>query len=260
MKWFKHNTTTRSDEKIARLFDRLGVEGYGVFWSILEEIARNLEGSSPTFLQFSAKNWGKTCGISAGKFRKFAEVLKEIGIFFVEFSGNEIKIDCPNILKYRDEWNNRKNKTPELLPSGSGQTTPRIDKNRTEEKRIEKESDPADLATAEEIFSLIVQLNPAHKKPNIEKWAYEVRLMRERDGRTVEQILDLFRWANRDSFWKSNIISPSKLRDKWDALTLRRATDRPKQNNLDERQAASQVMLAQLIEEAKANEAEEVKK
>ena len=45
--------------------------------------------------------------------------------------------------------------------------------------------------------------------------------MRERDGRTHEGIRDLFRWANADSFWKTNILSPGKLRKKFDDLLLK---------------------------------------
>jgi len=141
MRWFKHITTTRSDEKIGRLFDRLGVEGYGIYWCILEEIARNLEGNSPTFLQLSAKNWGKTCGISGKKFEKFSRILQEISIFSVEFFENEIRIDCPNLLKYRDEWTRRKTKTPESLRSHSGDTPGRTEQSRTEQKKKQNRTD-----------------------------------------------------------------------------------------------------------------------
>lgn len=46
--------------------------------------------------------------------------------------------------------------------------------------------------------------------------------MRERDGRTRREIADLFAWANADGFWQANILSPGKLREKWDQLVIRR--------------------------------------
>ena len=54
--------------------------------------------------------------------------------------------------------------------------------------------------------------------PDIEKWASEVRLMRERDGRTEEQIRFLIGWCQKDNFWQANILSMKKLREKFDTL------------------------------------------
>jgi len=79
-----------------------------------------------------------------------------------------------------------------------------------------------DLETAEAIYNLILTLNPKHKKPAMESWANEVRLMREKDSYSHSEILSLFRFANSDDFWKSNILSPKKLRDKWDVLTIKK--------------------------------------
>lgn len=62
------------------------------------------------------------------------------------------------------------------------------------------------------------------KEPNWTVWANEVRLMRSLDGRTHRQICELFGRANRDKFWCRNILSPSKLREKWDELALKLST------------------------------------
>ncbi|EBM5320044.1 primosomal protein I [Salmonella enterica] len=59
------------------------------------------------------------------------------------------------------------------------------------------------------------------KEPNWTAWANEIRLMRVQDSRTHKQICELFSRANRDSFWCRNILSPSKLREKWDELSLK---------------------------------------
>ncbi|WP_226019979.1 helix-turn-helix domain-containing protein [Serratia symbiotica] len=59
------------------------------------------------------------------------------------------------------------------------------------------------------------------KEPNWTAWANEIRLMCFQDGRTHKQICELFRRANRDPFWCKNILSPSKLREKWDDLSLK---------------------------------------
>lgn len=70
------------------------------------------------------------------------------------------------------------------------------------------------------MFNRIREISPGFKEPNLDSWANEVRLMRERDKRTDEQIRSVFEWANQDDFWQSNILSPAKLREKFDQLTI----------------------------------------
>ena len=38
--------------------------------------------------------------------------------------------------------------------------------------------------------------------------------------RTIKQISYLIRWTQENTFWKTNILSPNKLRQKWDKLVL----------------------------------------
>lgn len=59
------------------------------------------------------------------------------------------------------------------------------------------------------------------KEPNWIAWSNEIRLMCSQDGRTHRQICELFDRANRDSFWCKNVLSPTKLREKWDDLSLK---------------------------------------
>ncbi|CAI1502385.1 Uncharacterised protein [Serratia grimesii] len=88
-----------------------------------------------------------------------------------------------------------------------------------------------DLKCAEWIRSRIVKLYEQAaetdgevarpKEPNWADWANEIRLMSTQDGHSHKQICELFAKANRDPFWCKNILSPSKLREKWDDLTLK---------------------------------------
>ncbi len=47
-----------------------------------------------------------------------------------------------------------------------------------------------------------------------------MRLLLDRDGRTVEQVEACIRWCQQNEFWRSNILSASKLRDQYDRLRL----------------------------------------
>ncbi|WP_144459465.1 Replication protein O [Bacillus sp. LM 4-2] len=78
-----------------------------------------------------------------------------------------------------------------------------------------------DMENAEYLFKEIKNNNPDAKKPNLEKWANEFRLIRERDKRTDDQIKYLIKWTQQDDFWKSNILSPSSLRKHYDKLVVK---------------------------------------
>lgn len=75
-----------------------------------------------------------------------------------------------------------------------------------------------DLNLAEQIYLKIKEVAPKTKVPNYNSWAESIRLMRERDSHTIEEIKAVFIWANSDNFWRTNILSPSKLRDKFATL------------------------------------------
>lgn len=79
-------------------------------------------------------------------------------------------------------------------------------------------TDPVDLELATLLRDKIIENVPTLKEPNLVLWARQVRLMRERDGRTPEQIRYLIIWSQADPFWQANILSTKKLREKFDTL------------------------------------------
>lgn len=79
-----------------------------------------------------------------------------------------------------------------------------------------------DLKLAQEMFDGIRAIHPDARPPNFDRWANSLRLLRN-DGRdrTPEQIRATLAWIRADSFWKTNVLSPDKLREKWDTLQVK---------------------------------------
>ena len=109
-----------------------------------------------------------------------------------------------------------------------------------EEKRREesKSPDKRDTSLAGILILEIIKNNPRHtlarmsdaeKGKRIDRWANHVRLMREVDHHTEQEILEVIRWCQADSFWRGNIQSTEKLREKWDTLIaqMERSGKRP---------------------------------
>ncbi len=100
----------------------------------------------------------------------------------------------------------------------------------TRTKREPRPGTEQDEECARWMFGVLQAVNPTAKTPNFTTWARDVRLMRECDERTHKEICGLFRWAQNNSFWCANILSPVKLRKQWDTLAMQRRRDEaPKQ-------------------------------
>ncbi|HHB1907107.1 TPA: hypothetical protein ACOQ31_004781 [Bacillus cereus] len=93
--------------------------------------------------------------------------------------------------------------------------------NTTKKKTSCQKFSTSDLENAKLLFELMLLNNPSAKEPNLEKWANDFRLMREKDNRTDEQIKYLINWTQKDDFWSTNILSPAKLRKQFDALVVK---------------------------------------
>lgn len=138
------------------------------------------------------------------------------------------KIDKPTI-RYPGPLPEDSARTRQLL----GEASAPIERKGKERKRKEETScralrfDEEDRQVAEWMFGKIRELNPDHKTPNLDKWASDIRLMRERDKRTHQQLREIFGWANADDFWKANVLSPAALRRHWEKLAIKRKPEPP---------------------------------
>ena len=74
---------------------------------------------------------------------------------------------------------------------------------------------------SELLLNLILERNPEHKRPDLQKWALHVDRMFRLDSRRADDIEDVIKWSQADGFWQNNVISTQKLREKFDQLYLK---------------------------------------
>lgn len=76
-----------------------------------------------------------------------------------------------------------------------------------------------DIEFCEWSFGLILKVMPSTPRPrNFDSWAVHVRRMREIDKLDLKEMARVFRWANSDDFWDTNIRSTAKLRKQFPVL------------------------------------------
>jgi hypothetical protein len=75
-----------------------------------------------------------------------------------------------------------------------------------------------------QLSNLLADLIEANgiKRPTVtDKWHQEIERLNRLDGYSYEQIEKTIRWVQQDSFWRSNVLSPAKLRKQFGALQLK---------------------------------------
>jgi hypothetical protein len=125
MRWLKHLTCARRDEKITRLMEQMGAEGYGYYWLICETIAESMDKSDRCGLIHPEAEWARNLRISRAKLsRVLAELQACRLITVVESEQNTAKfydISVRNLLKYRDEYSKKSGHTPDSVRTKSGE-------------------------------------------------------------------------------------------------------------------------------------------
>jgi len=269
--WFKHDYNSRDDEKILDLRAEWGWEGYGLFFAFIEKMCENEKGAidrdrigglsigfgMPKETLIGFINYCIKVGLffedeegmvrnqrateHVGKMQSFKEAGKK---------GAEKR------------WSN---KTDRGANSGTN-GTPNTDKTRLDKKREDNNNvihvagsafdgeakikdvfSKADLSkdpeSEKEKYALLAihiwcdvnNIQPNNQttlKAKLVNWYDPIRLMVEQDDRTVKEIWSLWQKAHNDNFWKSNVLSTSKLREKFDQLSVKFNSN--KKQNTDE--------------------------
>lgn len=108
MRWFKHLTETRNDEKIARLISKGGHAAYGLWWMVLESIARQIDnGTENCSVCYPVRVWAAQLSLRPCNVRRSLAVLVATGLLQMRDTNAGLDLSVPNLLKFRDEWQRR---------------------------------------------------------------------------------------------------------------------------------------------------------
>lgn len=105
----------------------------------------------------------------------------------------------------------------------NGHLADTINKERNKERKNKiYTSDSDEIRLSQFLFQKMKENNPGVKEPNFQTWAIYVDRMLRIDNRTPQEIEAVISWAQQDNFWKLNILSAQKLREKYDQLNTKR--------------------------------------
>ena len=143
MKWFKHMSSLRNDESVARFVDSTGLEGFGFLCLVMEMVAESMGPNDQRCeLSLSLRRWAISLGIHQNKVLTYAEKLGGSGLATVSREGNELRVQITKLAEWRDEYSRKSGQTQHNSRTLSSQNRSDTDQIR---KRSEKDSSGGDV-------------------------------------------------------------------------------------------------------------------
>lgn len=252
--YFSHDSNAKDDPKCVMLIEQLGPEGYGIFWILVEMLRDQPNYEYPlSLLPAIARKYNTST-------QKVEAVVKSYDLFkiteddcFFSMSlngrmesleeyrlkkslagkkGNEKRWENQNSIAKQSRCDNSAITVRTQCDGGGIASKVKYSKVKYNNKRTlcqrNKFLDEAiELIIAKELYSSMKENNPKCKEPNFQKWACNIDSMIRIDKRDVVDIRKIINFSQHDNFWKSNILSTAKLREKFDQLILK-VNDVPK--------------------------------
>ena len=172
----------------------------------------------------SIANLAKETSLTPQKIRTCLTRLQRTGEIIVKSTNKFTIITIINYNTYQNtEVEANKQLTNKQQTNNKQITTNEEYKNKKKEKNKDNTFVPTDVETSLCCYlkDRILSNNPKARVNGVVRWAKDVRLMVRIDKRTPEEIRALIDFSQSDSFWKANILSMGKLREKFDQLTLK---------------------------------------
>ncbi len=108
MRWFKHMTATRQDEKIALMIAKYGPVSYAYWWMVFEAVALQVEkGGTKNHVTYHVTTWSQVLSVRGSHVRQCLEMLAVSRVVTVVWDQDMATVTIPNLLKYRDEYTSR---------------------------------------------------------------------------------------------------------------------------------------------------------
>lgn len=237
--YFPHFSNARSDSKILKVRRVLGVEGYGIYFMLLEVLRDQkdfkypLEGVEDLAFEFHISK------------EKVMSVINDFDLFEVDtnqkfFSPKQMLYLEPYIEKSKKarmaankRWEKVKGKkelpeqcerNADALQSQSTSNARRGEESKVNETKVNKskkdknEKSKDFSASIHELYAKVIEEFEAEEIPATKaqkrKWLETLEKLQRLDGKTEEEIYNVVKWCKNHDFWSGNFHSVVKLRRK----------------------------------------------
>jgi hypothetical protein len=242
---------TEMDDKVKLIDAKFGVTGFGVLvkiWQIIYDSGYYIKWTEKELLLYKTRinadinlindviNECLRWGIFNNELYETYSILTSSGIQkrFFEATKRRIEIGLVNefiIVHLPQNYKPMIKLIPAVIVCKNSKNVDSGTQRKEKKRKVKKSiniSSSEHVLMAEKLKALMLINNPGAKIPDdLTNWQIEFERMTRIDKRTPEQINAIIEFSQKDLFWKSNILSAGKLREKFDTLLLQK--DRPKQ-------------------------------
>jgi len=256
--YFPHFSNARHDRKLKRLRKELGIEGYGIYFMVLEVLREQEDFSYPMDdLDLLADEFGTSeaklkAVVNSYELFEIADDKFFYSIKFIEYlkpylerskrarnaalkrwngaNGNAFALpehSVSNASKVNESKVNESkvNTTPEQSSAGCDSS---VESDNKSGKGTKFKYDEYHYQLSEYLLGKILEFDPTNKlannPPNLEAWAHEFRIECERYNRTPKEIGRVVQWLfnyyqpKGDFDWRENVQSAKAVRKHYDKL------------------------------------------
>ena len=130
--------------------------------------------------------------------------------------------------KNYEEWGQPESKRKSSLPANSetiSDSEQKLKKKRATTLKYDEDNSYFKMAVYfhQKVAAVAKEAGVEHltKKANLQSWADDFRKLIEIDGVTKKLAKDVMDWVVEDSFWRTNVLSAKKLREKFTDLAIK---------------------------------------
>ena len=244
VKWIKITTNMFDDEKIRLIESMPDADAVLVIWvKLLVQTGRTnangyifLNENIPYTDEMLATIFSRplnTVRLALQTFKRFGMIeMDENGIRVINWDKHQ---NIEGLEKIREQTRQRvaKHREQKKLTEGNATVTLRnapeleldLDKDKKNIKPSQKFSDDSlEISLSKYLHQRIRENDPKAKTPNFQTWAVHMDKLMRIDKRSEGEIRRVIDFCQRDSFWKSNILSTRKLREKFTTLVIKTQT------------------------------------
>ncbi len=194
--YFSHDANSQDDPKCMILIDQLGMEGYGIFWSLIEKLRNEKNYTLPLIICSSlAKRWGTSK-------EKVEAVILKYNLFTIEnnefFFSDRLKHSMElKSLKASESANKRWNNA-NAMPSHTNAM--RIDAIKVKESKVKKSKIDKTFFKDSQSFDKLYFKNcfPDWNKEKLAFYYDSLNTWSNEGNKKVDWIATARMWANRD--------------------------------------------------------------
>lgn len=233
-RWYAMSTRFLCDPKIEALGERHGPAGPLVIVALLAQakLQNKAGGATSTYRTLAHESFADRADVA-----RIVSDAAETGLLDIE-QGDEVEVSVrfPAWTRWQDarrKANEREARkrtdraNVRSSPEVSGDVPTDRQTETDKDRQTNREVGGAD-APLSHLLADLIESNGARRPRIGKRWVDAERLMLERDGRSYAEAERLIRWAQASDFWRANILSMPKFREKYDQLLLQAKAEKQK--------------------------------